>query len=149
MKLITPYKIPIFACFFDSLLIFAFLQKSLLIVSSTEQFFESVLYFKSNRWWATNWWSPTFSRSRASRLTSSMPWLSLMTPDSMTELAILSWLRAEIITVPMICSTNGCFSDPHICFSSSAGIWLRWYYGFVHMDFDVALLFIIAVRLSW
>ena len=84
----------------------------LLFMSSTNQFFELVLYYEISRWWVVSWWSPTFSRSKVFRLTSSMPWLSLVTLDSTTKLAILSWPRAEIITMPMICSNNSYFSDP-------------------------------------
>ena len=53
----------------------------------------------------------------------------ITTPNSMTELAILSWPKVEIITVPMICSNNSCFSDLQIGFRSSASIWPGWYYG--------------------
>ena len=61
-----------------------------------------------------------------------MPWLNLMTLDLMIELAILSWPRAEIIIVPMICSTSSCSSDLQIGFRSSAGIWPRLFYGLVY-----------------
>ena len=99
------------------------------ILFFSEQYFEPFFYYEISRWWATNWWSPTFNRSTVSKLTSSMPWLSLMTPDLMTELAILSWPRENIITVPTIYSSYSYFSDPHICFRSSVGIWPKWYYG--------------------
>ena len=59
------------------------------------------------------------------QMISFMPWLSLMTPDVMTELAILCFFKADMLTVPMMYSS--CVSVSFRLFRSDAGTWSRWY----------------------